>query len=350
MVGLKTHSKVIFVVRRDYSGLKRYVHIGTGNYHAGTARAYCDLGLLTCDPEIGDDMTEFFNFLTLGYAPARRYKKLLPSPRILKKALLDGIKGEIEHQAKGHTGLIQLKTNALTDQDLIAALYQASQAGVHVDLIVRDSCLLRPGITGLSDNIRVVSVVGAFLEHSRAYAFRRGTNGQEQYYIGSADLMKSATSTGGWRWSRRWRHPPAGPAARDPRPAAWRAHADIAGDGNFTSSAGPAGTNKRSPPRNCSSNAARNDWPKPGGSTEAVPQEDRQAEEQVGAGGATALFTAGGVAGGGVPVRLSAHPHLPGFLSARRIAAPSFCCPSHIFCCTQARRYHAHRPSGVRSA
>ena len=176
------------MVRRDYSGLKRYVHIGTGNYHAGTARAYCDLGLLTCDPEIGDDMTEFFNFLTLGYAPARRYKKLLPSPRILKKALLDGIKGEIEHQAKGHTGLIQLKTNALTDQDLIAALYQASQAGVHVDLIVRDSCLLRPGIIGLSDNIRVVSLVGRFLEHARIYYFRN--NGQEQYYIGSADLMK----------------------------------------------------------------------------------------------------------------------------------------------------------------
>ena len=188
VVGLKTHSKVIFVVRRDYSGLKRYVHIGTGNYHAGTARAYCDLGLLTCDAEIGDDMTEFFNFLTLGYAPARKYKKLLPSPRILKKALLDGIKGEIEHQAKGHTGLIQLKTNALTDQDLIAALYQASQAGVHVDLIVRDSCLLRPGIIGLSDNIRVVSLVGRFLEHARIYYFRN--NGQEQYYIGSADLMK----------------------------------------------------------------------------------------------------------------------------------------------------------------
>jgi polyphosphate kinase len=192
VVGLKTHSKVIFVVRRDYSGLKRYVHIGTGNYHAGTARAYCDLGLLTCDAEIGDDMTEFFNFLTLGYAPARKYKKLLPSPRILKKALLDGIKREIEHQAKGHTGLIQLKTNALTDQDLIAALYQASQAGVHVDLIVRDSCLLRPGITGLSDNIRVVSLVGRFLEHARIYCFGRGEglpSPKAAVYISSADMM-----------------------------------------------------------------------------------------------------------------------------------------------------------------
>jgi len=188
VVGLKTHSKVIFVVRRDYNGLKRYAHIGTGNYHAGTARAYSDLGLLTCDQDIGNDLTEFFNFLTLGYAPARTYKKLLPSPRILKKTLLESIKREIEQQGKGNQGLIQLKSNALTDLDVIAALYQASQAGVRVDLIIRDSCLLRPGIPGLSDNIRVVSIVGRFLEHSRIYYFRN--NGQEQYYIGSADMMK----------------------------------------------------------------------------------------------------------------------------------------------------------------
>jgi len=188
VVGLKTHSKVIFVVRRDYNGLKRYAHIGTGNYHAGTARAYSDLGLLTCDPDIGNDLTEFFNFLTLGYAPARTYKKLLPSPRILKKTLLEYIKREIEHQGKGNAGLIQMKTNALTDQDIIAALYQASQAGVKIDLIVRDSCLLRPGIAGLSENIRVISLVGRFLEHARIYYFRN--NGQEQYYIGSADIMK----------------------------------------------------------------------------------------------------------------------------------------------------------------
>ncbi len=188
VVGLKTHSKVIFVVRRDYNGLKRYAHIGTGNYHAGTARAYSDLGLLTCDPDIGNDLTEFFNFLTLGYAPARHYKKLLPSPRNLKKTLLENIKREIEHQSKGNAGLIQLKSNALTDMDVIAALYQASQAGVKVDLIIRDSCLLRPGIPGLSDNIRVVSLVGRFLEHSRIYYFRN--NGAEEYYIGSADLMK----------------------------------------------------------------------------------------------------------------------------------------------------------------
>lgn len=188
VVGLKTHSKVIFVVRRDYNGLKRYAHIGTGNYHAGTARAYSDLGLLTCDADIGNDLTEFFNFLTLGYAPARHYKKLLPSPRILKKTLLENIKREIEQQGKGNQGLIQLKSNALTDMDVIAALYQASQAGVKVDLIIRDSCLLRPGIPGLSENIRVVSLVGRFLEHARIYYFKN--NGQEQYFIGSADLMK----------------------------------------------------------------------------------------------------------------------------------------------------------------
>ncbi len=188
VVGLKTHSKVIFVVRRDYNGLQRYAHIGTGNYHAGTARVYSDLGLLTCDSDIGNDLTEFFNFLTLGYAPARNYKKLLPSPKILKKSLLENIKREIEHQGKGFSGLIQLKSNALTDQDIIAALYQASQAGVKVDLIIRDSCLLRPGIPGLSENIRVVSLVGRFLEHARIYYFKN--NGQEQYYIGSADLMK----------------------------------------------------------------------------------------------------------------------------------------------------------------
>jgi polyphosphate kinase len=179
---------VIFVVRRDYDGLKRYAHIGTGNYHAGTARVYSDLGLLTCDSDIGNDLTEFFNFLTLGYAPARNYKKLLPSPKILKKALLDNIKREVDQHSKGSPGLIQWKTNALTDQDVIAALYQAAQAGVKIDLLVRDSCLLRPGIPGLSENIRVISLVGRFLEHARIYYFKN--NGEEQYFIGSADIMK----------------------------------------------------------------------------------------------------------------------------------------------------------------
>ncbi|HEB70226.1 MAG TPA: polyphosphate kinase 1 [Desulfobulbus sp.] len=188
VVGLKTHSKVVFVVRRDYNGLKRYAHIGTGNYHSGTARMYSDLGLLTCDPDIGEDLTELFNYLTMGYAPARKYKKLLPSPKILKKGLLNRIDHEIEHHKKEKNGLIQFKTNALEDKDITRALYKASQAGVHVDLLVRDTCRLRPGIEGLSENICVISIVGRFLEHSRIYYFRN--NGNEEYYIGSADIMK----------------------------------------------------------------------------------------------------------------------------------------------------------------
>jgi polyphosphate kinase len=188
VVGLKTHCKVIFVVRKDSDGLRRYAHIGTGNYHAGTARMYCDLGLLTCDPDIGADLTELFNYLTTGYTPMRRYRKLLPSPRLLKKALLRKIEREIRGHSQDNPGLIQLKANALEDREIVAALYRASQAGVHVDLIIRDTCRLRPGIAGLSDNIRVVSLVGRFLEHSRLFYFRN--QGDEEYYIGSADLMQ----------------------------------------------------------------------------------------------------------------------------------------------------------------
>ncbi len=188
VVGLKTHSKVIFVIRQDYDGLRRYAHIGTGNYHAGTARIYSDIGLLTCDPQIGRDLTELFNFLTMGYAPARNYKKLLPSPKILKKALLEKIEREIKNHSAKNPGLIQFKTNALEDRDITAALYQASMAGVRVDLLIRDTCRLRPGIEGLSDNIQVISIVGRFLEHSRIYYFRN--SGKEEYFIGSADIMK----------------------------------------------------------------------------------------------------------------------------------------------------------------
>lgn len=188
VVGLKTHSKVIFVVRRDYNGLQRYTHIGTGNYHAGTARQYSDLGLLTNDPVIGEDLNELFNYLTTGYAPARHYRKILPSPDILKKALLSKIDREIKQHSPEQPGLIQLKTNALEDKEITKALYRASQAGVHVDLIVRDSCRIRPGIAGLSENINVVSIVGRFLEHARIYYFKN--QGEEEYFIGSADLMK----------------------------------------------------------------------------------------------------------------------------------------------------------------
>ncbi|MBT8468133.1 MAG: RNA degradosome polyphosphate kinase, partial [Deltaproteobacteria bacterium] len=187
IVGLKTHCKIILVVRRDHDGLRRYVHLGTGNYHEETAKLYSDLGLLTCDPDIGRDGTELFNYLTTGYRPNRSYKKLLPAPKLLKPALLKKIRREIRRVSEGKKGVIQIKTNALEDVDITRALYEASQSGVHVDLIVRDSCRLRPGIPGLSENIRVVSVVGRFLEHSRVYYFRNG--GDEEYYIGSADCM-----------------------------------------------------------------------------------------------------------------------------------------------------------------
>ncbi len=188
VVGLKTHSKVVFVVRRDYDGLRRYAHIGTGNYHAGTARMYSDLGEITCDPLIGSDLSELFNYLTMGYAPDRVYQKLLPSPNVLKKNMLKKIEREISHHKKHGNGLIQLKTNALEDKDVVKGLYEASLAGVKVDLIVRDTCRLRPGIKGLSENVRVISIVGRFLEHSRIYYFHN--NGQEEYFIGSADIMK----------------------------------------------------------------------------------------------------------------------------------------------------------------
>ncbi len=185
VMDLKTHCKVIMVVRNDYSGLRRYVHIGTGNYHAGNARLYTDLGLLTCDQDIGRDITELFNYLTTGFTPKRNYRKILPAPKLLKRALLDKIQREIDHPSSGH---IQIKVNALEDQDIVRALYQASIAGVKVDLLVRDSCRLRPGVPGLSENVRVFSVVGRFLEHSRIYYFEN--DGNPEYYIGSADTMK----------------------------------------------------------------------------------------------------------------------------------------------------------------
>ena len=188
VVGLKTHSKVIFVVRRDYNGLQRYAHIGTGNYHAGTARQYSDIGLLTNDPTICEDLTELFNYLTTGYAPARKYQKILPSPNMLKQTLLKKIDREISIHSAENPGLIQFKSNALEDKDITKALYRASQAGVKVDLIIRDSCRLRPGIVGLSENISVISIVGRFLEHTRIFYFKNG--GDEEYFIGSADLMK----------------------------------------------------------------------------------------------------------------------------------------------------------------
>ena len=188
VVGLKTHCKVILVVRQDYDGLRRYAHIGTGNYHSGTARIYADLGLLTSDSGIGQDLTELFNYLTTGYKPRRKYLKILPAPTALKPALLEKIAREITHAKDGRKGAIQMKMNALEDVDIVRALYEASNAGVHIDLIVRDTCRLRPGAKGLSENIRVTSIVGRFLEHTRITYFENG--GSPEYYIGSADCMK----------------------------------------------------------------------------------------------------------------------------------------------------------------
>lgn len=188
VVGLKTHCKTILVVRRDYNGIRRYVHLGTGNYHSDTARLYCDLGLFTSDEQIGQDATELFNYLTTGFSPTRSYHKLLPAPKLLKKALLEKIEREIAlHREKGG-GHVQFKMNALEDADIVHKLYCACQAGVKVDLYIRDSCRFLPGIAGLSETARVVSIVGRFLEHSRIYYFRNG--GGEEYYIGSADAMK----------------------------------------------------------------------------------------------------------------------------------------------------------------
>ena len=188
VIGLKTHCKVIMVVRQDYSGLRRYLHIGTGNYHADTARLYSDVGLLTCDQVIAEDVTELFNFLTTGFMLKRKYSKLALAPRMLKKTVLDKIEREVTLHRVDGGGLIQFKINALEDGDVVRALYRASMAGVKIDLIVRDTCRLRPGIAGLSENIRVISIVGRFLEHARIYYFRN--SGAGEYFIASADAMK----------------------------------------------------------------------------------------------------------------------------------------------------------------
>jgi polyphosphate kinase len=187
VIGLKTHCKTILVIRRDYNGLRRYCHIGTGNYHAGTARLYCDLGILTCDKEIGLDLTELYNYLTTGCRPAHIYRKILAAPTTMKKGLLARIEREIAIASGGEPGHIRLKCNALEDVDIVEALYRASIARVKIELIVRDTCRLRPALPGISENITVTSIVSRFLEHARIYYFRNG--GNEEYFIGSADLM-----------------------------------------------------------------------------------------------------------------------------------------------------------------
>jgi polyphosphate kinase len=186
ILGLKTHCKVALVVRQEPEGLRRYVHIATGNYNPVTSTVYTDFGLLTADEEIGADATDLFNFLT-GYSRQKEYRQLLVAPVNLKERMLALIHREREHHLAGRPARIVAKLNRIADIHIIRALYEASQAGVPVELNVRGICCLRPGVPGVSENIRVVSVVGRFLEHSRIYAFERG--GDEEVYIGSADWM-----------------------------------------------------------------------------------------------------------------------------------------------------------------
>jgi len=186
LVGLKTHSKITLVVRKEPHGLRRYLHLATGNYNPVTAGIYTDLGLLTCDPDMGADATELFNTLT-GYSRQTYYRSLVVAPRGMRERIEDLIEREIAHQLAGRGGRLIFKLNALVDDRLIRKLYQASQAGVQIDLIVRGICCLRPGVPGVSENIRVISIVGRFLEHSRIYYFENG--GEPEVYLGSADLM-----------------------------------------------------------------------------------------------------------------------------------------------------------------
>jgi len=184
LVGLKTHAKIALVVREEGAVLRRYCHVGTGNYHPKTARLYEDFGLLTAAPEVGEDLTELFNRLT-GYGRPPSYRRLLVAPEGVRSGLLDLIEGQTR---RGRRGLIQMKVNSLVDEDVVDALYAASRAGVQVDLVVRGMCTLRPGVRGLSERIRVRSVLGRFLEHSRIFRFGQGA--VAQWWLGSADVMR----------------------------------------------------------------------------------------------------------------------------------------------------------------
>ncbi len=186
LVGLKTHSKTALVVRREGSGLRRYVHIGTGNYNPKTARLYVDLGLLTARPELGADVTDLFNVLT-GLSRQRTFRRLLVAPHSLRTRFLQLVEREVANARAGRPAHIVLKLNAIVDVASIEALYAASQAGVQIDLIIRAGCSIQPGIPGVSDNIRVRSIIGEFLEHSRIWAFENG--GDREWFIGSADIM-----------------------------------------------------------------------------------------------------------------------------------------------------------------
>ena len=184
LVGLKTHCKTCLVVRREGSTIRRYCHIGTGNYNPKTARLYEDVGLLTSSPEIGADLTDLFNTLT-GYSRKAQYRNLLVAPHGVRKGIIERVEREIEHHEAGRPSGIRLKANALVDEQVIDALYRASRAGVRTEVVVRGICALKPGVPGLSENITVRSILGRFLEHSRLFHFR----GSDEYWIGSADMM-----------------------------------------------------------------------------------------------------------------------------------------------------------------
>jgi polyphosphate kinase len=187
---LKTHTKTTLVVRQDPDGIRCYAHVGTGNYHPGTAKLYTDFGLLTCDPEITRDVVELFHYLT-GRSLKRDYRKLLVAPVNMQARFLAMIDREIEHHHAGRPAHILAKINSLEERKVVRALYRASQAGIKIDLIVRGFCTLKPGVPGLSENIRVISVIGRFLEHSRIFYFRNGAQDEleGEFYIGSADWM-----------------------------------------------------------------------------------------------------------------------------------------------------------------
>jgi polyphosphate kinase len=186
IVGLKTHAKLCLVVRQEAEGLVRYCHIGTGNYNPKTARIYEDLGVLTSDPQVGEDLTRLFNQLS-GIAPRSRFKRLLVAPRTVRSGLIEQIEDEVERHEENGMGRIIFKLNSIVDEQTIDALYRASQAGVRIDIWVRAICALRPGVAGLSENIAVRSTLGRFLEHSRVFWF--GGDGEPVVYIGSADMM-----------------------------------------------------------------------------------------------------------------------------------------------------------------
>jgi polyphosphate kinase len=186
LVGLKTHCKTALVVRREHGVLRRYCHIGTGNYNPKTARIYEDLGILTADPRVGADLTDLFNTLT-GYSRQTNYRTLMVAPHGIRSGLIEKIRREARHAAEGRPAAIRFKLNSLVDERIIDALYEASSAGVSVELLIRGICALRPGVPGLSENIRVRSIVGRFLEHSRVMNFCNG--GEAEWWLGSADLM-----------------------------------------------------------------------------------------------------------------------------------------------------------------